>query len=503
MSKVVKNTGLLYIRSIVVLLITLYSSRVLLSVLGVNDYGLYNLVGGVVGLFGSLKGLFAFAVQRFLSYAKGEGNIEKEKDVFVVSFILHLGIAILFALLVEGFGCWFIANKLNIPDGFLSDAFFIFHASVVTAMISIIMTPYSAAVIANERMSVFAWISVIDAFLKLFVILLLQYIAFQPVRTYAILILSVELLNLTLYYLSCIKFPECKLEKRFDKKLFKEIASFAGWDFAGNTAWTLINEGVNMILNIFGGVAVNAARGIAYQAKHAVITLVNNVTVASRPYIIKQAASDDKVKTFHIINLMARALFLSTLLTTLPIIIFAKQILSIWLVQTPDYAVPFVQLVLFWSIIRSMNSPIDIAFTAYGKMKKYQIFNALTLLLNLPIAYAFLYFGFSYNYAMLTFVIVEVIDIIVNSVVAKKEVGFDIKMYISKVVGPNIIVGIILGVIGYAFCVFVNPASIVYTVICVVLFVLISIAITSVFLSKEEKAYIYPMIKNIVNRLKK
>ena len=276
MSKVVKNTGLLYVRSIIILIITLYSSRVLLSTLGVDDYGLYNLVGGVVGLFASLKGLFAFAVQRFLSFAKGENNIEKERDVFTVSFYLHIGIALIFALVVECFGLWFIANKLNIPDTSITDAYFVFHCSVITAVVSIFLTPYSAAVIANEKMNIYAWISIVDAVIKLSIILLLPFIPYASVRCYAVLLLSVEMFNLFLYYTQCLKFKECKLVRRFNKSLFKELATFAGWDFAGNTAWALINEGVNMILNIFGGVAINAARGVAYQVKNAVIQLVSD-----------------------------------------------------------------------------------------------------------------------------------------------------------------------------------------------------------------------------------
>lgn len=503
MSKVAKNTGLLYVRSIIILIITLYSSRVLLSTLGVDDYGLYNLVGGVVGLFASLKGLFAFAVQRFLSFAKGESNIEKERDVFTVSFYLHIGIALIFALVVECFGLWFIANKLNIPDTSIKDAYFVFHCSVITAVVSIILTPYSASVIANEKMNVYAWISIVDAVIKLSIILLLPFIPYASVRCYAVLLLSVEMLNLFLYYTQCLKFKECKLVRRFNKSLFKELATFAGWDFAGNTAWALINEGVNMILNVFGGVAINAARGVAYQVKNAVIQLVNNVMVASRPYIIKQAASEDKDVTFKSIFLMGRALFIIMSITSLPLIVYADRILSIWLVETPNYAVSFVQLVLVWNIVRTMNTPIDLAFTAYGKMKRYQIYNSLTLLLNLPIAYIFLNFGYSFNYAMLTFVIVEVIDIAVNLIIAKKEVSFDIIRYLKTVILPNIFNAVALLLIGYLFYLFLEPTSILATLMYMAFLVLITLLITlTILLSKEEKDYIYPVVLKLFNKIK-
>lgn len=504
MSKVVKNTGLLYVRSIIILLITLYSSRVLLSTLGVDDYGLYNLVGGVVGLFASLKGLFAFAVQRFLSFAKGENNIEKERDVFTVSFYLHLGIALVFAIVVECFGLWFIANKLNIPDTSIADAYFVFHCSVITAVVSIILTPYSASVIANEKMNVYAWISIIDAVLKLSIILLLPYISYASVRCYAVLLLSVEMLNLILYYIQCRIFKECRLVRRFDKSMFKEIATFAGWDFAGNTAWALINEGVNMILNMFGGVAINAARGVAYQVKNAVLQLVNNVMVASRPHIIQQAASDGKEATFSSINLMGRALFLIMSITALPLIVYAKEILGIWLVDTPEYAVTFVQLVLLWNIVRTMNTPIDLAFTAYGKMKRYQIYNSITLLLNLPIAYVFLYLDYSFNYAMLTFVIVEIVDIAVNLIIAQKEVSFDIKSYLTNVIFPNIYNAVALFLIGFLFYILLEPTSLLSTLVYIIILVLVSAFMTfAMLINKKEKAYIYPIVIKLFNKIKK
>ena len=215
MGKVFKNTILLYVRSIVVLVIALYSSRVLLATLGVNDFGLYNIVGGVVSLFASLKVLFSFAVQRFLSFAKGENDIEKEKVVFNVSMLLHIIIAVIFVIIVEAFGLWFISNKLNIPEGSYTDAIFIFHTSVLTSALAILITPYSAAVIANEKMNVFAWVSIIDAVLKLLIILLLPCIPYFPVRSYALLLFAIEVVNFVLYYINCRQYSECRIERKY------------------------------------------------------------------------------------------------------------------------------------------------------------------------------------------------------------------------------------------------------------------------------------------------
>ena len=502
MSKVVRNSILLYGRSIIILVLSLYSSRLLLSYLGVEDFGLYGLVGGVVSLFASLKVLFSFAVQRYLSFAKGEGDLQKEREVFNVSFYLHICIALLFAVIVGIVGFWLIDNKLNIPTRSVNDAYFVFVFSLLTAVTTILITPYSASIIANERMNVFAWITLFDAVLKILVILALPILPFYPIRTYAVLLFSLEFLNGLLYLYNCRKFPECKLGKLFNKKLFKEMTSFAGWDFAGNTAWALINGGVNMILNIFGGVAINAARGVAYQVKNAVIQLVNNVTVASRPYIIKQAASDSKEVTFNSICLMARALFVIMAITSLPLIVYTEGILGLWLIETPDYAVSFVRLSLVWNVVRTVNTPIDLAFTAYGKMKTYQIFNSLALLLNLPLAYLFLYLGYPYYYAMLTFVIVELIDITVNLIVCHKVIQFDVNMYFRKVVIPNIINTIIYIFIGYLFFELCSTTNMIVTISFMAVMVIIAAFATYCSLSKNEKDYVTPMIKKIINRIK-
>ena len=226
--------------------------------------------------------------------------------------------------------------------------------------------------------------------------------------------------------------------------------------------------------------------------------------VASRPYIIKQAASEDKDVTFRSIFLMGRALFIIMSITSLPLIVYADKILSIWLVETPNYAVSFVQLVLVWNIVRTMNTPVDLAFTAYGKMKRYQIYNSLTLLLNLPIAYIFLKFGYSFNYAMLTFVIVEVIDIAVNLIIAKKEVSFDIIRYLKIVILPNIFNAVAFLLIGYLFYSFLESASILATLVYMTFLVIITLLITfTILLSKEEKDYIYPVVLKLFNKIKK
>ena len=290
---IAKNTLMLYIRTFVILALALYTSRLLLETLGVEDFGIYYLVGGVIGLFASLKGVFASSVQRFLNYEKGIGDKIKVHKIFCVSVIVHILIALCFALIVEVFGIWFITYKLNIPNGSIDSALFVFHCSVLTACIMILSVPYDAVIIANERMNAFAWIAILDAFLKVLIVFFVKYVSVQKLECYAILLVVIAFFIRLVNVLYCRRFPECQFRFCWDYSIFKQLTSFAGWNFFGNTMFSMVNEGINMMLNIYGGVIANAARGIAYQIKTAVGQLSGNVLIASQPSIIQQSASKE------------------------------------------------------------------------------------------------------------------------------------------------------------------------------------------------------------------
>lgn len=489
---------MLYIRTFVILAIALYTSRLLLANLGVTDFGLYNLVAGVVGLFSSLKGVFASSVQRFLNYEKGLGNADGEHRVFCISVIVHILIAIVFALIVEAFGIWFINHKLNIPEGSINTTLFVFHCSIATACITILSTPYDAAIIANEKMNAFAWISILDAVLKLIVIFLIAILPFENIRSYAILLVCIALFIRGINVLYCRRFPECRFVFLWDKSLFKNLTSFASWNFFGNTAYALVNEGLNMMLNIYGGVVANAARGIAYQVRVAVGQLSGNLLVASQPYIIQQAAGGNRDETFRNINEVSRILFFIMAITVLPLIVYCEQILELWLTTPPPYAVIFTRLILFYSVIRTLHGPIDLLFKAVGKIRKYQLVDSCSLLLSLPVSYGLLKMGCPVYGVFVAMSGVEIVTLFSIVGMAYFEVGFAICSYLKEVIASAILTEVLLFFLGIIFYIFLQTDILIGLIGYMVALVLISLVIMYIcILTLDEKKYMMLLMNRI------
>lgn len=449
--RIAKNTLLLYLRSIIVMILSIYSSRVLLKTLGVDDFGLYGVVGGVVAMFSSLKSVLAAAVQRFLNFEKGKGNNQQVQKIFNMSIIIHLGIALFFALIVECFGCWYICNHLIVPHNNIDTALFVFHCSVIASMITIYTIPYDAVVIANERMDFYALQSIIDVSLRLAIIFLLPFLPFAFIRSYAVLILIVAILIRIMSVVYTRRFPECKKIKYWNKETFKELIFFAGWNFFGCIAYSLIEEGTNLILNVFGGVVANAARGLAYQIRAAIMTLSNNVLVASQPFITQKAANVEIDTFWKYIFLQSRIMFYIMMMTGLPIYIYAEQILKLWLDIIPEYTVEFVRTIIIYAIIMSFQKSLDLSFKAYNKMATYQIVDASCLLLTIPAVYVVLKLGAPLYYAFLIFSIIRLIDYIAVLFVAKYKNNLLISQYLYNVVVPSIIGFVIFFLVDFVF----------------------------------------------------
>lgn len=278
------NTLFLYVRMLILMFVAFYTSRVLLKELGINDFGLYGIVGGIVAIFSSLRGLFATATQRFLNFEMGKNDTNGLNTIFNISLIINITICIVFFICAEIIGLWFLENKLIIALERMDAAKWAFHFSVLASMISILTIPFDALIIAHEKMSFYAYVSILDACLKLGVIFILPYFAIDKLKLYAALIVAVSLVIRFISSVYCKrKFPECKYRICWDKKAFKEMGVFAGWNFAGNLAFALVNEGLNILLNLFGGVIANAARSIAYQVKNAITTMLSNIMIAIDP----------------------------------------------------------------------------------------------------------------------------------------------------------------------------------------------------------------------------
>lgn len=490
-SLIAKNTLMLYFRTIIILVLALYTSRLLLATLGVKDFGIYYLVSGVLGLFSSLKGVFASSVQRFINYEKGVGSRNKVHEIFCVSVVVHIVIALFFAVIVELFGVWFITYKLNIPNASIDSALRVFHCSVLAACIMIISVPYDAVIIANEKMNAFALIAILDAILKFFAIFVIKYIHFYKVEYYALLLVLIALFVRMINILYCRHFPECKFKFYWNYSIFKQLASFAGWNFFGNTMFSLVNEGINMMLNIYGGVVANAARGIAYQVKNAVGQLTGNILIASQPSIIQQSALKDYDKTFYSINRVSKLLFFIIVITVLPIIIYCDKILTVWLVEPPIYAITFTRLILIYSIIRVLHGPIDLLFKAIGKIGMYQIIDALTLSLSIPLSYICLYLNFPIYYMFIVLIFVEVLNLSSIIILANYKLGFSIYIYFKTVLLPGLCCVLFSLFPSILFYKYMIPDTFLCLILCIIsLYIVISAMIYLFVLDGDDKRYV-------------
>lgn len=393
--RIAKNTGMLYIRMLLTMAVSLYTSRIVLNTLGVEDFGIYNVVGGVVAMFSFLNGAMASATQRFLSFEIGRKDSVQFKKVFSHSVTLHILIAITILFLAETLGLLFLDTKMNIPMERMEAARWVFQFSVLSFVVTVIQVPYNAAIIAHERMNVYAYISIIEVTLKLLIVFMLVWIGFDKLKLYAILIFCVTLLIAFIYRIYCKnKFEECHYHFSWDKSLFYSLLNFSGWSLFGNFAWITMGQGLNIMLNIFFGPIVNTAWGIAFQVNYAVNGFVVNIRMAINPQIVKSYAGGDKVYMRRLVFESAKYSFFLLLFLSLPVLLETKIILHFWLKIVPDYAIIFCRLVLINTLIQCFDASFGIVFQAIGKIKENQLLAGGTYLLILPIAYVLLKFGY-------------------------------------------------------------------------------------------------------------
>ena len=405
-SQIARNTLLLYFRMLLTMGVTLYTSRVILNALGVEDYGIYNVVGGVVAMFGILSGSLSSAISRFITFELGKGDFEKLKRIFCTSVNIQIILIVIITVLMETVGIWFLNAKMVIPEGRLAAANWVFHFSVVTFALNLLSVPYNAVIIAHEKMSAFAYISVIDCTLILIVAFIIPYNPIDKLIYYGLLIMIVGAINRSIYAIYCKRhFEEATYIMIFDKGLMKEMFGFAGWSFIGSSAVIFRDQGGNMILNLFFGPVVNAARGIAVQINNALQCFVNSFMTALNPQITKSYAQGDHEYMMKLIFIGSRYSFFLLLLLSLPVFFNTHFVLELWLTQVPEYSVVFVQLVMVLSLQDSLANPLITAMLATGNIKRYQIIAGGLNSLNLPVSYLLFRFGFSPEYLFIVAIV--------------------------------------------------------------------------------------------------
>ena len=441
--RIAKNTILLYIRMFISMIVSLYTSRVILNALGVLDFGLYNVVGGVVFMFSFLNIAMSVGIQRFFSYELGlkTSNIT---HLFASSINVQILISIIVLFLAETIGFWFLNTKVVIPDDRLIAANWVYQSTIFSFVLIVITVPYTAFLLSKEKMDVYAFISILDTILKLVIVIYITRFNGDKLITYAILLFLVEVIIASIYFTYCsIKYDECKYTFCWNSSLINKLIKYSGWNLFGGVAAVCNNYGINLILNLFFGPTVNAARGIAYQVNTAVTNFTTNFQTALNPQIVKSYASGDYSFMESLIYKGAKYSFFLLLFITLPLLINMPFVLKIWLKIVPEYSVIFTRLVILNSLIDCLSGTLMIASQASGNIKIYQSVVGSLSLMNLPFAYLLIYMYDNPVAAFVSSIFIAIIALFIRLLIVSRLVPISIMKFIKEVLSYVIVWGTI------------------------------------------------------------
>ena len=436
--RVAKNTLFLYFRMILIMLVTLYTSRVILAQLGISDYGVYNVVGGVVTMFAFLNNCMTTSTQRFMTFELGRGDIKRLKDVFAASLNIHASIAVVIVLLAETVGLWLINNKLVIPEGRMIAANYVYQFAILSFCINIIQVPYNAVLIAREKMNVYAYISIIEVCLKLGIVYLLVVCPFDKLIMYAILLFCVQLIVRCIYQVYCRRhYEESRFRLFWDKDLYRQMTGFAGWNLFGSIAWLLRDQGVNIILNLFFGPVINAARGVAMQVSSAVMGFISNFQVALNPQITKNYANGNLQEMEKLTYLGIKFSFIILFLLAFPLALNIDYVLHLWLEEVPEYTGLFVTLIMIDALSGNLfGIPLMTSLSATGKIRNYQVIVSMVILFIVPVGYVALKTGYDAASVFYISIIFTLLSGFVRFLFCRSQLGYSMRRMTSKVLIP-------------------------------------------------------------------
>lgn len=503
--RIAKNTLLLYVRMFFTMAVSLYTSRIVLATLGIDDYGIYNVVGGVVAMFSVLSGSLSSAISRFITFELGHGDSKKLKIIFSTSVSIQIVIALVVFFVAEIIGIWFVNEKMNIPSGRMLAANWVLQCSIITFMINLISVPYNATIIAHEKMSAFAYISILEVTLKLLIVYLLYISSYDKLIVYAILLMLVALVIRMVYGIYCSKhFEEASYSLVWDKKVFKEMFGFAGWNFFGNTCYMLNTQGVNMLINLYFGVALNAARGIAVQVDGAVMSFVNNFTVALNPQIIKSYASGNFQYMYKLLNQGTKFAFFIMYFFIVPFVLETETILSIWLKEVPEQSAIFLRLVLFASLANVSGNELYYGIISTGKIRDYQ------LVVSIVGALVFLFTWIAYELGAgapstyLFFIVIYLLLNIIRLKFLRRLIHFPVMAFICEAVKPICIVAVLAFILPGVIVCFMQPSLFRLVLVFIMSFISTGSVIYKWGLTGNERIFIVrkgqELVKKILNR---
>lgn len=437
--RIAKNTLFLYLRLGISILVNFYTVRLLWRVLGIDNYGIYNLVGGIVMMFAFINNAMIASSQRYIAFALGKNDFSQLQKTFSISLTVHVLIAIIVLVFAETIGLWFLNNKLNIPNGRMVAANWVYQCSILSFMFTIVSVPYNACIVAHEHMNVYGYFGIIDVFLKLGIVLLVAILPFDALISYAVLILCLSCVMRIVYSMYCQRhFEECHFIRFKDSHLIKDMFSFAGWSFLGNMGITVRDQGINIILNMFFNVAVNAAKGIGNQIGSVINGFSSNFTMAINPQLTKRYAIGDIKGMLQLLFNGCKYSLLLMSLIVIPLIFSAPTILRLWLGDVATYTVGFLQLILLMALVDSVINPITTSLQATGKIKKFQIIISIITIANLPLSWLCLKIYAIPYVVMIVALFTSIVALITRLILLHEQIRFSYKQFIFNVYGKTL-----------------------------------------------------------------
>lgn len=497
--RIAKNTLFLYLRMGLVLIVSLFTTRVVLQVLGVEDYGIYNVVSGFVTMFTFLNTSMSNGIQRFYNFSLGRKNEYNITDVYNTAIQIQGLFSLILLFLLETFGMWYIYKEMVIPVERFSAALWVFQFSVFSLIILVLQIPYAASIMAYERMDYFAYLSIFEVLAKLVVAYTVKYSYIDNLVLYGALNMSVSLILFFLYFGYAKKnFKELKLDFKIRKQLFKPMLSFSGWNMFGSFAYMLKGQGLNMLLNIFFGPIVNAARGISNMVMSAIQGFQSNIVVAFRPQLVQSYAAGNNERVTKLFYSLSKVSFVLLAILSIPVMIEIEYILYIWLGETiPDYTIPFTILVLSNMVVSSLNSPISQVVHATGKMKNYQIGTSLMVCAILPLSWGFLRFGFNPITVYVISLIISIFNQALCNILLKKVYDYSITDYCKKVIFPCFIFVVLVPILPLCIRILL-PSSFLRLMLIGTLTIIVAVFVSYTFvLEISEKKVAKEIIKKI------
>ena len=495
--RIAKNTLMLYIRMFFMMLLGLFTSRIVLEALGENDYGIYNVVGGVVAMFTVISGALSTAVTRFITYEMGKGESAQLTKVYSTSVNVQIILALIVVILAEPIGLWFIDNKMTISPDRIPAAQMVMHFSLLAFVINLMSVPQMASITAHEQMSAYAYIGVLDGSLRFLVALMISRSNADRLVFYAVLMAAVVFIIRLSYGVYCrIHFPECRYRLVFDRALIREMFSFAGWNFIGVSSGVLRDQGGNILVNMFSGPSVNAARGVAVQLNGAIQSFVTNFMTAVNPQITKSYASGDHDYMFSLMRKASRMSFYLLFVLALPVLFNTEWLMSLWLKDVPDHSVLFVRLFLIFTLSESISQPLITAMFATGNIRNYQLVVGGLQLLNLPVSYILLKMGAMPEVTVMVAIAFSQFSLVARLMMLKKMIGLSIRNFMVRVYLNVVAVTMVALLLPSAACVLcsASPAAVASSIVVSLLSAVLSIFFVGC--SRSERQEMVCFIKN-------